>query len=119
MIVYLRDCANGGTGCLDAVALLDCDGRRNSLNREGLRFVHPVKELTGVWTKGFDITPLPLGIDGIEGEAGFSRPARACDDNKRPGRKIEVYSLEVILSDAFKAYPWGIWHLAGLKGSRV
>ena len=92
MIVYLRDCANGGTGCLDAVALLDCDGRRNSLNREGLRFVHPVKELTGVWTKGFDITPLPLGIDGIEGEAGFAAALFALTEEIRSFDQIITHS---------------------------
>jgi hypothetical protein len=49
---------------------------------------------------------LSLGVDGVEGKAGFATAARASDNDELPERKLKVNSLEVVLSGS--AEPDGI-----------
>jgi hypothetical protein len=61
---------------------------------------HHVEELARIGRQGFDITPLPFGIDRIEGERGFARPRQAGDHDKLVARNIHVDVLEVMFARA-------------------
>ena len=60
--------ADGGAGILGSGLLLDGDGRGEALNRIHVGLFHLLQELAGVGRKGLHVTPLPFGIDGIEGQ---------------------------------------------------
>ena len=40
-----------------------------------VRLLHLLQELARIGGERFDVTPLPLGVNGIEGERGFARAA--------------------------------------------
>ncbi len=51
-----------------------------------IRAVHLFKELAGVCGKGFDVTPLALGKEGVKGQGRFPGARHARDDrNLSPG----------------------------------
>lgn len=84
VVVDLGDGADGRAGGADGVCLLDGDGRGNAFDAVGERFVHSLEELACVGAEGLHIAPLPLGVDGIEGEAGLAASARTRNDNELP-----------------------------------
>ena len=53
--------------------LLDGNRRREALDGVDIRLLHQAQELAGVRGQRFHVTPLSLGIDGVEGEGGFPR----------------------------------------------
>ena len=65
-----------------------------------LGLVHAVEKLPGIRRKGFDVAALAFGVEGLEGEAGFSRSGRAGDDVELAERDVEVEALEVVLAGA-------------------
>ncbi len=56
------------------------------------------KKLAGVARKGFDITPLSLGIKGVERQGAFARAAYSGEDNQLIARQIEIDVLQVVLT---------------------
>ena len=46
--------------------LVDRDGRTETVDEIDIGFVHLAEELTCVRGQGFDVAPLPLGIDRVE-----------------------------------------------------
>ena len=113
VVIDLGDRADRGAGRLDAIALLDGDSGRNSLDGTSLRLVHPVEELPCVGAEGFDIASLSFGVNGVKGEARFSRATRPSHDNQRSRGEIEINAFEVILGDALEANAWRVGHLGG------
>lgn len=61
--------------------------------------VEHLEKLAGVGTKGLDITPLSLGVKGLENQRRFPAAAESGNDGQLPERDIEIETLEVILSD--------------------
>ena len=106
VVVDLGDRADRGAGGADGVRLLDGDGGGDAFDAVGERFVHPLEELAGVGTECLYIPPLSLGVDGVEGEAGFAAAARSRNDNELPEGKLKVEGLEVVLPGS--AEPYGI-----------
>ncbi len=62
--------------------------------------LHHLEELAGVGAQRLDVTPLALGIDGVEGEARLARPRQAGDDDQGIARQVDVDVLEVVLARA-------------------
>ena len=73
VVVDLRDRADGGAARLHPVALVDGDGGTHALDEIDVGLRHPLEKLLGVGGERLDVTPLSLGVDRVEGEAGFSR----------------------------------------------
>ena len=101
VIVDFGDGADGGTGILRGRLLLDGDRRGKPLDRLDIGLLHLLEELAGVGGEGFDIAPLPLGINGIEGQGRFTRAGDAGDDHQLVAGDGDVDALEVVLASAF------------------
>ncbi len=104
MVVQFRHCADGRARSAHRIRLVDGDRRRDPLDAFDLRLVHAVEELPGIGGEGFNIPPLPLGIDGVKGEGGFSRAGDTSDDDQLPQRQVEIETFEIILPGAADAY---------------
>ena len=51
----------------------------------------------------FDVTPLALREQRVEGEGAFARAAQAGDNDEFPDRQIEIEILEVVMPHAAEA----------------
>ena len=100
VIVDLRHCADGRSGTLDGVRLLDGDCRRDAADIVNARLVHSIEELPHVWTECFDVTSLAFSVNRFEGQTRFAAAARAGDDGQFSQRKIDVDSFEIVLACA-------------------
>jgi len=85
------------------VRLVDRDGRRNTFDALDLRLVHTVQELARIRRERFDVAPLPLGVDGVEGERGLARAADARNHDELVERQIEVDVAQIVLARAANA----------------
>ena len=68
IVVNLRGRPNRRSRITNAVLLPDGDGRRDAVDGIDIRLLHPLEELPGVGGQGLHVSPLPLGIDGVEGQ---------------------------------------------------
>ncbi len=75
-------------------------------------FLHHLEKLAGIGAERFDIAPLPLGIDRVEGERGFAATRQAGDDDQPVARQVDVDALEVMLARTADFYVGQ--HSAGL-----
>ena len=100
VIVYFRGGRNDRTRAAAGAALLDGDGRGKSLDEIHVRLLQLIQELPGVGGERFHILALALGVDGVEGERGFSRSAQAGDDDQLVARDLEREVLEIVLTRA-------------------
>ena len=82
------------------VDLIDGDGWRNALDAGDPRLVAAIEELARVGRKGFDVTPLPLGVQRIEHQRGFAGARHTGDHGQFAVWNFEVEVLEVILAGA-------------------
>jgi len=80
--------------------LLDRDGRRQALDGLDLRLGEAVEELPRVGAQRLDVTALPLGVDGVEGEGRLAGAARAGDDHQPVARDGHVDARQVVLARA-------------------
>jgi hypothetical protein len=65
-----------------------------------VRLLHHFEELPGIGRQAFDIAPLSLGIDRVEGERGFARAGQAGDDHQPVAWDIHVDILQIVLAGA-------------------
>ena len=100
VVVDLRDRADGRARVLGGGLLLDRDRGRQALDQFHVRLLHQLQELARIGGERFDIAPLALGIDGVEGEGGLARAGKAGDDGQRLARDIDVDVLEIVLFGA-------------------
>jgi len=61
-------------GVLADALLLDADSRGEALYVVNVRLLHELEELAGIGGEGFHVPPLPLRIDGVEGEDDLPDP---------------------------------------------
>jgi len=71
-----------------------------ALDRIDIRALHLVQKLPGVGRQRFDITPLPLGIQGVESERGFAGAGQPGDDCQGVARDFQADVLEIVLPGA-------------------
>ena len=57
---------------------------------------HHRQELAGIGGQRFHIPALAFGIQGVEGQRGFTGTGKACDDNQLVSRHIQVDVLQVV-----------------------
>ena len=83
-----------------AGVLFEGDGRREALDEIDVRLFELVEELPGVGRKTLDVTPPALGIQRVESEARFARPARPGDDHELVSRNRQAEILQIVLARA-------------------
>src|SRR6184192_1931499 len=89
-----RDCRSWiGAGA----ALLDGNGRRQSLDKIDIWLFHLIEELPRIRGEAFDISALPLGIKSVEGQRGFPRATQAGDDHQLLPWNLHMKVLEIVL----------------------
>ena len=72
-----------GSLLLDADSLLlDADDGRETGDFVDIGPLHAAEEVAGVGREGLDIAALPLGEDGVEGQAGLARAAEPGEDGE-------------------------------------
>src|SRR5882762_9539970 len=98
VVVDLGDRADGRAWILRGRLLLDGDRRRQPLDRVDVGLLHLLEELTGIGRERLDVAPLPLGVDGVEGERRFARAGEPRQDDQLIAGNLEVYGLEVVLA---------------------
>src|SRR5258708_8240346 len=76
--------------------LLDRDCWRQSFEGVDIRLLHHREELPGVRRQRFDIAPLTLGINGVEGERGLAGTRKAGEDDQSIARQVEIDIFQVM-----------------------
>ena len=62
-----------------------------------LRLLKPVEELPRVSGETLDVAPLPLGIEGVEGERRLSGAGKSGDHHQLVARNRHIDVLEIVL----------------------
>ena len=76
--------------------MLDGDGRGDAGNFVDIGFFDALEELPGVGGERFDIAALAFGVDGVEGEAGFSRSGDAGNHSYGVVGDLEADIFEIV-----------------------
>jgi hypothetical protein len=79
------------------VLLLDGHGRAQPVDHVDGRLLHAVEELLRVRRQRLDVATLALRIEGVEGERGLARPARAGDDHECTPGQVDIDPLQIML----------------------
>ncbi len=59
---------------------------------------HPLEELLGVGGQGFDVAPLALGVERVEGKGALSRTRGPRHHDATPVRQLDGDALQVVLA---------------------
>ncbi len=100
VVVDLGDGADGRARVLRGGLLLDGDGRRQAVDLVDVRLLHHLEELPRIGGQRLHITPLALGIDGVEGERGLARAGQAGEHDQFVARNGDVDVLQIVLAGA-------------------
>ncbi len=100
VVVDLGDRAHGRSRVARRALLLDSDGRREAAQVLHARALELPQELSRVRGQRLDVATLPLGVERVEGEARFARPAHAREDHELALRNLEPIDVEVVLARA-------------------
>ena len=103
VIMDFRGGGEGGARAPAGVALLDGEGGRKALDRVDRGGGQALKMEAGVGGKAFEVTPLALGVDGVEGKGGFAGTGRAGQDHKAVFGDVEIEAGEIMLPGAADA----------------
>ncbi len=101
MIGDFRDRADRAAGGADRIGLAEGDGGRNAVDAVDAGAIHALEELPGVGAESFRVAALSLGVEGVEGEGGFSRTGRSGEDVEHSQGQVEGEVLQVILAGSF------------------
>ena len=96
VVVDLGDGADRRTRIRAGRLLLDGDGRRQAVDQIDVRLFHLLEELPGVGGQRFDVAPLALGVDRVEGERRLAGARQAGDHHQLIAREVDVDILEVV-----------------------
>ncbi len=98
IVVDFGNGPHGGAGIPAGSFLLDGDGRAQPFNEIHIRPVHPFQELASIGREGFHIASLAFGIEGIEGQGGFSGTADPGDHYQIIPGNVDINIFKVVLS---------------------
>ena len=70
VVVNLGGRGDGGARVARGVLLLDGDGRSEAVDLVHVGLFDALQKLAGVGGERLDVAPLPLGVDGVEGQRG-------------------------------------------------
>ena len=96
VILNLCDRGHGGARVVRTLLLIDGDGRREPLDAVAVGFLHLTDELACVGGERFHVPTLPLSIERVEGQGGFSRARNAAHDDKAAAWEAYVNILQVM-----------------------
>jgi hypothetical protein len=86
VVVDFGDGADCGSGASAGGLLLDRDGGGETVDGVDVGALHLIEELAGVGGEGFDVAALAFGVDGVEGEGGFSGAGETGDHGEGVAR---------------------------------
>ena len=100
VVVHLRERADRRAGRAAGGPLFDRHRRRQPLDplKEGLG--HLADELAGIGAEALDIPPLPLGVEGVEGQRCLPRAARPAADGHGATGNVGIDRFEIVLAGA-------------------
>jgi hypothetical protein len=98
IVVNLGNGPYGGARIARGRLLIDGDGRRQTPDHVVPRLFHLADELAGIGGQRFHIPPLPLGEDGVEGQARFARTGYPGHHDQPFLGQIHVDVPQVVLS---------------------
>jgi hypothetical protein len=78
------------TGVVDGGFLLDSNGRTETLDQIHIGFFQALKKLPGIGGQRFDIAALAFGIQGVEGQGGFTGPGQTGDHHQLVARQTKA-----------------------------
>ncbi len=90
VIVDFGNGADGGARVVRGGFLLDGNRRTQAFDQIDIGLLHQLQKLPGVGRKRLDIAPLPLGVQGVEGEGGLARTRQPGDYDQLVTRQIEI-----------------------------
>ena len=100
VVVDFGDGADGGAGGAGGGFLLDGDGGGEAIDGVDVGALHLIEKLAGVGGEGFDVAALAFGVDGVEGEGGFSGAGEAGDDGEGVAWDGDGDVAQVVLTGA-------------------
>ncbi len=98
IVVDLGDRAHRRAGALAARLLRDRDRRAQAGDQVDVGLGHLAEKLPGVARQALDVAPLSLGVERIEGQRAFSRPAHAGETDQPIPWQIEVDAAQIMLA---------------------
>ena len=98
VVVDLGHGGNRGARVLRDALLVDRDRGREAVDVVDVRLLHQAEELAGVGGERLYITPLALGVDGVERERGLAGAAEPGDDDEAITRNLDGNVLEIVLA---------------------
>jgi hypothetical protein len=117
VVVDLGDGADGGARVVAGGLLLDRNRRRKALDQVHVGLFHQLQELAGVGRERFDVAPLALGVECVEGQRGLAGAGQAGDHRQTVPRQVEVDVLQVMRSRAANLDVFhGAWCDVGATG---
>nr|WP_276602683.1 hypothetical protein [Nannocystis pusilla] len=116
VVVDLRDRADGRARVVGGALLLDRNRRRQAAQVLDLRPLELAQELARVGRQALDVAPLPLGVEGVEGEARLARAAHAGEDDELALGDEQLVDLQVVLVRALDLDEVGLAHGAQAGG---
>jgi hypothetical protein len=122
VVVDFRDGAHGGPGVVGAPLLLDGDGRGEPGDVLHIGLALHAEKLPRIGREGFDVAPLPLGVDGVERQGGLAGAGRPGDDHEAvlgngDGDVLQVMFFCAPYDDVGLRHEWLHLH-AGPEGGR-
>ena len=100
VVVDLGDRADSRSGIARRRLLVDRDRGAQPVDRIHVRLLHHLQELPRIRGEGLDVAPLPLGVDGVEGEARLTGARKPGDADERVPREPDRDVLQVVLPGA-------------------
>ena len=88
VVVDLGDGAHRRARVLARRLLIDRDRRRQAFDDVDIGLVHLSEELARISRQRFDVAPLTLGVDGVEGQARLARTRDAGEDDQLVARQL-------------------------------
>ena len=100
VVMNLGQRAHRGPRVFVEAALRHGDGRGKPLNGIHVGSGQRIEKLTRVGGQGLHVVPLPLCIDGVEGQRGFARAGNPRDHHELVAGDLDVDVLEVVDASA-------------------
>ena len=100
VVVNLRHRAHGGAGVPAGGLLVNGNGRGQSLDGVHVRLFHLPQKLPGIGGEALHVPPLPLRVDGIEGQGALSRAAQPREHHQLVPGDGQAHVLQVMLPGA-------------------
>ena len=96
VVVDLGGRGDGGARVARRVLLLDGDGRGEAVDQVHVGLFDALQKLARVGGERLDVAPLPLGIDGVEGQRTLARTGDAADHRQLAVGNLAGDVLQVV-----------------------